>query len=89
MIPPNLAAFRALMLDAEAYALESAAANAIWEGRRDWLITEPQAHAAALRALATATPAQLCGIVGEVCDGVAFTALDQRCLIVTPRKGEG
>jgi len=86
MIPPNLAAFRALMLDAEAYALESAAANAIWEGRRDWLITEPQAHAAALRSLATATPAQLCGIVGTV-EPAAFR--EGRFFVVTPREGEG
>lgn len=72
-IPPNLEAFRALMV--------AAAGECELNGYPANLIVPD------LRALATATPAQLCGIAGEVeCfDMTLELTADAGDILVTPR----
>lgn len=89
MIPPTLAAFRALM-ERAATAHDESAKVAIYFARHakpeddlEGFVKLSYADSATLRALATATPEQLLGIAGAVESG-AFH--EGRFFIVTPRE---
>ena len=76
MIPPTLAAFRALM-ERAATAHDESAKVAIYFARHakpeddlEGFVKLSYADSATLRALATATPEQLLGIVGEVVEEI-------------------
>lgn len=94
MIPPTLAAFRALM-ERAATAHDESAKVAIYFARHakpeddlEGFVKLSYADSATLRALATATPEQLLGIVGEVRLFHPFAGVNLKTgdYIVTPRE---
>lgn len=86
MIPPTLAAFRALMGRVEGFVVDALNSGYYYNG--DGSV---ESDADAIRALTTATPEQLLGIVGRVqcLDTAGTVSVQIGDYIVTPREDAG